>query len=225
MKIYLTFLLIVSTAFTTLLSPKQTDAWSGSLPSCDLTGFDFIGKIQSVDASYTLAEGDSFYVAKNPGAIEVGYTKVGQPFPIEFSKGSEYQVISTNLMRFNLTTFDLISIGSNQTRDNYNCVSFTKNATYASSWDTSHFPTYDGGEVSPPAECPDGQIGTPPDCTTPTPTTCPEGQVGTPPDCTTPTSPPVQENYNIPFPQKVGIVMSLLLSAGIIYIFRFTRHE
>ena len=32
--------------------------------------------------------------------------------------------------------------------------------------------------------CPEGQIGTPPNCTTPPPEMCPEGQVGTPPNCT-----------------------------------------
>ena len=34
--------------------------------------------------------------------------------------------------------------------------------------------------------CPEGQVGTPPNCTTPAPEMCPEGQVGTPPNCTTP---------------------------------------
>ena len=41
----------------------------------------------------------------------------------------------------------------------------------------------------PPPMCPEGQVGTPPDCTTPPPPMCPEGQVGTPPDCTTPPPP------------------------------------
>lgn len=35
-------------------------------------------------------------------------------------------------------------------------------------------------------QCPSGQTGTPPNCTTPPPATCPAGQVGTPPNCTTP---------------------------------------
>ena len=34
--------------------------------------------------------------------------------------------------------------------------------------------------------CPEGQVGTPPNCTTPEPAMCPAGQVGTPPNCTTP---------------------------------------
>lgn len=34
--------------------------------------------------------------------------------------------------------------------------------------------------------CPAGQVGTPPNCSTPAPATCPAGQVGTPPNCTTP---------------------------------------
>ncbi len=39
----------------------------------------------------------------------------------------------------------------------------------------------------PPQSCPPGQVGTPPNCTTPPPgQTCPAGQVGTPPNCTTP---------------------------------------
>ena len=38
----------------------------------------------------------------------------------------------------------------------------------------------------PPPMCPEGQVGTPPNCTTPPPPMCPEGQVGTPPNCTTP---------------------------------------
>ena len=37
-------------------------------------------------------------------------------------------------------------------------------------------------EDVPPPECPEGQVGTPPDCEVPPPE-CPEGQVGTPPDC------------------------------------------
>ena len=41
----------------------------------------------------------------------------------------------------------------------------------------------------PPPMCPEGQVGTPPDCTTPEPPMCPAGQVGTPPDCTTPEPP------------------------------------
>ena len=40
-----------------------------------------------------------------------------------------------------------------------------------------------------PAACPAGQVGTPPNCSTPPPATCPAGQVGTPPNCSTP--PPV----------------------------------
>lgn len=35
----------------------------------------------------------------------------------------------------------------------------------------------------PPEECPEGQVGTPPNCEDPEPEECPEGQVGTPPDC------------------------------------------
>jgi hypothetical protein len=42
----------------------------------------------------------------------------------------------------------------------------------------------------PPPTCPQGQIGTPPNCTTPPPPTCPQGQVGTPPNCNTPPPPP-----------------------------------
>ena len=41
----------------------------------------------------------------------------------------------------------------------------------------------------PPPMCPEGQVGTPPDCTTPPPPMCPPGQVGTPPDCTIPPPP------------------------------------
>ena len=41
----------------------------------------------------------------------------------------------------------------------------------------------------PPPMCPEGQVGTPPNCTTPPPPMCPEGQVGTPPNCTTPPPP------------------------------------
>ena len=47
----------------------------------------------------------------------------------------------------------------------------------------------------PPAACPPGQIGTPPNCTTPVkppPAKCPAGQVGTPPNCRTPVTPPAQ---------------------------------
>ena len=35
----------------------------------------------------------------------------------------------------------------------------------------------------PSAMCPEGQTGTPPNCTTPPPPMCPEGRVGTPPNC------------------------------------------
>ena len=38
----------------------------------------------------------------------------------------------------------------------------------------------------PPTSCPDGQVGTPPNCMAPPPTSCPDGQVGTPPNCTEP---------------------------------------
>jgi membrane peptidoglycan carboxypeptidase len=42
-----------------------------------------------------------------------------------------------------------------------------------------------------PATCPDGQTGTPPNCTTTTqPATCPTGQTGTPPNCATPATCP-----------------------------------
>jgi 1A family penicillin-binding protein len=41
--------------------------------------------------------------------------------------------------------------------------------------------------VETPATCPEGQTGTPPNCTT-TPPTCPAGQTGTPPNCVTPSS-------------------------------------
>ncbi|MDE0416431.1 MAG: hypothetical protein OXI95_05775, partial [bacterium] len=42
----------------------------------------------------------------------------------------------------------------------------------------------------PPGQCPQGQVGTPPNCVTPTtPQQCPQGQVGTPPNCVTPTTP------------------------------------
>lgn len=42
------------------------------------------------------------------------------------------------------------------------------------------------GAQQPPQTCPPGQVGTPPNCTTPPPQTCPAGQTGTPPNCTTP---------------------------------------
>ena len=45
----------------------------------------------------------------------------------------------------------------------------------------------------PPPKCPEGQVGTPPNCTTPPPPKCPEGQVGTPPNCTTPPPPKCPE--------------------------------
>ncbi len=43
--------------------------------------------------------------------------------------------------------------------------------------------------VETPATCPDGQTGTPPNCTTPA-ATCPTGQTGTPPNCETPATCP-----------------------------------
>ena len=50
--------------------------------------------------------------------------------------------------------------------------------------------------IPPPPMCPEGQVGTPPNCTIPPPPMCPEGQVGTPPNCTTPPPPPVfMEEY------------------------------
>ena len=42
----------------------------------------------------------------------------------------------------------------------------------------------------PPPMCPEGQVGTPPNCEAPPPPMCPEGQVGTPPNCTEPESDP-----------------------------------
>lgn len=57
---------------------------------------------------------------------------------------------------------------------------------------TDMCPDMDGVQTSieecppPPEECPEGQIGTFPDCSTPEQTQCAEGQVGTYPDCTTP---------------------------------------
>lgn len=38
----------------------------------------------------------------------------------------------------------------------------------------------------PPATCPAGQTGTPPNCVVPPPPSCPEGQTGTPPNCKVP---------------------------------------
>ncbi len=46
--------------------------------------------------------------------------------------------------------------------------------------------------------CPAGQIGTPPNCTTPPPPTCPTGQVGTPPNCTTPAPTPTPTKPTTP---------------------------
>lgn len=49
--------------------------------------------------------------------------------------------------------------------------------------------------------CPAGQVGTPPNCTTPPPATCPAGQIGTPPNCTTPATPaPVPTPTPVPKP-------------------------
>src|SRR5215510_2929160 len=55
----------------------------------------------------------------------------------------------------------------------------------------------------PPPTCAPGQVGTPPNCTTPPPPTCPPGQVGTPPNCTTPppTYPPHPYPYPHPYPR------------------------
>ena len=50
-----------------------------------------------------------------------------------------------------------------------------------------------GPGTPPPATCPEGQTGTPPNCTPeppPPPATCPEGQTGTPPNCTPEPPPP-----------------------------------
>ena len=52
----------------------------------------------------------------------------------------------------------------------------------------------------PPPMCPEGQVGTPPNCTTPPPPTCPEGQVGTPPNCTTPPPPMCPEGQEGTYP-------------------------
>ena len=41
----------------------------------------------------------------------------------------------------------------------------------------------------PPPSCPDGQVGTPPNCMSPPPPSCPDGQVGTPPNCMSPPPP------------------------------------
>lgn len=68
-------------------------------------------------------------------------------------------------------------------------VGFTSNSGY--SYNGSAYPTTRTGgtytiSTPPPATCPSGQVGTPPNCTTPT---CPSGQTGTPPNCTTPKCP------------------------------------
>ncbi|MDD9992392.1 MAG: autotransporter domain-containing protein [Rhodospirillales bacterium] len=49
-------------------------------------------------------------------------------------------------------------------------------------------------ESPPPPMCPEGQIGTPPNCEIPPPM-CPEGQIGTPPNCETPLLPIIIEEY------------------------------
>ncbi len=44
-------------------------------------------------------------------------------------------------------------------------------------------------EMPPPPMCPEGQVGTPPNCEMPPPPMCPEGQAGTPPNCKMPPPP------------------------------------
>ena len=46
--------------------------------------------------------------------------------------------------------------------------------------------THPNCTTPPPEMCPEGQVGRTRTCTTPPPEMCPEGQVGTPPNCTTP---------------------------------------
>jgi hypothetical protein len=52
----------------------------------------------------------------------------------------------------------------------------------------------------PPPTCPEGTIGTPPNCQTPPPPTCPEGTIGTPPNCQVPPPPPPPEEPPEPKP-------------------------
>lgn len=49
---------------------------------------------------------------------------------------------------------------------------------------------------TPPEECPEGQVGTPPNCEVPEEPECPKGQTGTPPDCETPEPPCPNGDHN-----------------------------
>ena len=56
--------------------------------------------------------------------------------------------------------------------------------TARTDWDIETTVTASGFACLPAAgQCPVGQTGTPPNCTTPGPATCPVGQTGTPPNC------------------------------------------
>ena len=70
-------------------------------------------------------------------------------------------------------------------------VGFTGDSNINSASTTRNTGTYTITDPNPPpATCPAGQTGTPPNCKTPAPATCPSGQVGTPPNCTTPAAEP-----------------------------------
>ncbi len=64
-------------------------------------------------------------------------------------------------------------------------------------------------DIEPPT-CPQGQVGTPPDCTVPPPPpTCPQGQVGTPPDCTVPPPPPTCPQGQVGTPPDCTVPLPL----------------
>ena len=57
--------------------------------------------------------------------------------------------------------------------------------------------------TTPPATCPAGQTGTPPNCKTPPAATCPAGQTGTPPNCKTPTPTQPSQGDTATVPQNI----------------------
>lgn len=138
--------LVISVAAVPLLTPSTANAWTGTLPSCNVSlSADFV---TNMDAASPGWENKPYVIYQR--AWWGTQTVIDAGDAVQFTKSGEYQMITspssvgydihadgTVAMRYNNSSFGFTDI---------TCVQAAHQANYNASWDVAQFPTtYDSG--------------------------------------------------------------------------------
>ncbi len=194
-------------------TPNTTHAWSGNLSTCDLGSFDWRAALQD-RLGHAPDNSDRFILARTDlsgGRIVIYYAaSSGQGVGMLDSPNSAYLFSGAHRVFYDTSTYALLAdqTFSDNTFADPTCISYANNLSMNSTGYT--YPTYDftSGDPSPSP--------------TPTPSESPSP---TPTPSVSPAPTGMTPDESKKFAQKMGIILSFIVSGWFIYQFRFGRHE